>query len=175
MSKTSINHKKSAPCQLNFAVFICSTSRYNKKKKRKRDLSGDFIQESLKKSGHNVVLKKIIADDKSLIINALENIMNLPTLDAVIFSGGTGINSSDITIETITPFLEKILPGFGEIFRKLSYDEIGSAAVLSRAIAGVIGEKIIYCIPGSPNAVKIAVERLILNETAHIVKHIRDR
>jgi molybdenum cofactor biosynthesis protein B len=175
LSKTSINHKKSAPCQLNFAVFICSTSRYNKKTRRKRDISGNFIQESLKNAGHMVVLKEIIADNKSLIINALEKMMNLPTIDAVIFSGGTGINSSDITIETIAPFLEKTLPGFGEIFRKLSFDEIGSAAVLSRAIAGVLGKKIIYCIPGSPNAAKIAVEKLILNETAHIVKHIRDR
>lgn len=174
MSTTSKDHKRTAKRKLNFAVIICSTSRYYNKNRQIPDISGDYLEESLKKAGHKVIKKVIIADNKSLIINALDRIIKLPDIDAVIFSGGTGINSSDITIETITPFLEKLLPGFGEIFRQLSYKEIGSAAVLSRALAGIIGNKIIYCIPGSPNAVKIAVERLILMETAHIVKHIRE-
>ena len=174
MINTSKDHKRTAPKKLTFAIFICSTSRYYKKNQQIPDISGNYLEDSLKKAGYKVIKKVIIADEKSLIINALEGIVKSPNIDAVIFSGGTGINSSDITIETIEPFIEKSLPGFGEIFRHLSYKEIGSAAVLSRAFAGIIGNKIIYCIPGSPNAAKIAVERLILMETAHIVKHVRE-
>jgi molybdenum cofactor biosynthesis protein B len=95
-------------------------------------------------------------------------------VDAAIFCGGTGITSTDITIETVTPFLEKILHGFGEIFRRLSYDEIGSSAVLSRALAGVAKGKAVFCIPGSPNAVRLSLEKLILPETGHIVRHARE-
>lgn len=90
------------------------------------------------------------------------------------FCGGTGIAPSDITIETVFPFLEKTLPGFGEIFRRLSFDEIGSAALMSRALAGVAKGKVFFCIPGSSNAVKLCFEKLILPEAAHIVKHARE-
>lgn len=174
MSTTSKDHKRNAPLKLTFSVFICSTSRYYKKEAQISDISGNYLEDSLRKAGHKVIKKEIISDEKSLIINALKKSIGSPNIDAIIFSGGTGINSSDITIETISPYLEKSLPGFGEIFRQLSYKEIGSAAVLSRALAGIIGNKVIYCIPGSPNAAKIAVERLILMETAHIVKHVRE-
>jgi molybdenum cofactor biosynthesis protein B len=95
-------------------------------------------------------------------------------LDAAIFCGGTGIAPSDVTIETVTPLLQKVLPGFGEIFRRLSFDEIGSGAVLSRAIAGVVNGKAVFCVPGSPNAVKLCMEKLILPESPHIVKHARE-
>ncbi len=174
MSKTSDEHKKVALKKLNFAIFICSTTRYHQKKGKKIDVSGKYIESILTKAGHNVKLKKIIADDKNLIIKALDKVLHSPDLDAAIFSGGTGINPTDITIETVYPFLEKVLPGFGEIFRQISYQEIGSAALLSRAIAGIVKGKIIYCIPGSPNAARISVEKLILPESAHIVKHIRE-
>jgi len=93
----------------------------------------------------------------------------------VIFSGGTGITPTDITIETVTPFFEKTLPGFGEFFRRISYDKVGSAAVLSRATAGVVKGKAVFCIPGSPEAVKTSVEMLILAEAPHIVKHAREQ
>jgi len=95
-------------------------------------------------------------------------------LDAVVFCGGTGIAPKDVTIETVTPFFEKTLPGFGEIFRRLSYDNMGSAAVMSRAAAGVAKGKVLFCIPGSPDAVRVSVETLILPETSHIVRHVRE-
>jgi molybdenum cofactor biosynthesis protein B len=174
LSTTYKHNKNNAPRKLTFYVFICSTSRYYKKNANLSDVSGNYLEDSLRKAGHKVIKKEIIADEESLIINALEESIKSPIIDAIIFSGGTGINSFDITIETISPFLEKSLPGFGEIFRHLSYKEIGSAAFLSRALAGIIDNKIIYCIPGSPNAAKIAIERLILMETGHIVKHIRE-
>jgi len=159
---------------MNFAIFICSTSRYNQNKDQIKDVSGEYIIKMIRDAGHNVKIKKIIADDKNMIIKAVKEIFCLPDIHAIIFSGGTGIAPTDITIETITPFLEKILPGFGEIFRQISFKEIGSAAILSRAIAGLVKDKVVYCIPGSPNAVRISVERLILPETAHIVKHLRE-
>ena len=174
MSETAVEHKSLSLKKLNFAIIICSTSRYNQKKIIMKDISGEYLERTLTKNGHNVITKKIIADDKNMIIDTLKEVLDSPNLHAAIFSGGTGINSNDVTIETVSPFLEKILPGFGEIFRQISYNEIGSAAVLSRALAGIACGKIIYCIPGSPNAVKIAVERLILSESAHIVKHIRE-
>jgi molybdenum cofactor biosynthesis protein B len=104
----------------------------------------------------------------------LEDALGLSDLDVAIFSGGTGITPTDITIETVTPFFEKTLPGFGEFFRRLSFDRVGSAAILSRAVAGVAKGKALFCIPGSPEAVRVAVEMLILPEAAHIVKHARE-
>jgi len=96
-------------------------------------------------------------------------------VDAIITCGGTGINPSDVTIETLEPILEKELPGFGELFRHLSYQEIGSAAVMTRAVAGVAKGKVIFCLPGSPNAAKLCLEKLILPETGHIILHARGK
>jgi len=138
------------------------------------DVSGETIEVSLRKAGHLVKSRKIIADDKSMISDGLKTVSQTADVDAVIFCGGTGIAPSDVTVETVTPFLEKSLPGFGEIFRRLSYDEIGSAAVMSRAIAGTFQKKVAFCIPGSPDAVRICMDRLILPETGHIVKHSRE-
>jgi molybdenum cofactor biosynthesis protein B len=109
-----------------------------------------------------------------MIAEGMKDALSRADVDAVIFCGGTGISPSDVTIETITPFLDKTLPGFGEIFRRLSYDEIGSAAVLSRAIAGIAKGKAVFCIPGSPNAVQLCLPKLILPETGHLLKHARE-
>jgi len=138
------------------------------------DASGDLIESLLKNAGHIVAFRKLIPDDKALIEEGMRQALASADLDVVVFCGGTGIAPSDITIETLSPFLEKVLPGFGEIFRLLSFDKIGSAAVLSRAIAGVAKGKAFFCIPGSPDAVKICFEKLILSESAHIVKHARE-
>jgi len=95
-------------------------------------------------------------------------------VDAIITCGGTGVGPKDLTIEAVRPLLDKEIRGFGEIFRHLSYEEIGSAAVLTNALAGVAGGKAIFCIPGSPQAASLAVEKLILPEAAHILKHTRE-
>lgn len=176
MSETSKKHKKSAPRRLTFGVFICSTSRYEKVKKGERveDPSGDLIESLLKQAGHSVIFRKVISDDEVMIEEAARQVSCAEGLDAVVFCGGTGITHSDLTIETVSPLLEKTLPGFGEFFRRLSYDEIGSAAVLSRAIAGVMNGRVFFCIPGSPSAVRLCVEKLILTEAPHIVKHARE-
>jgi molybdenum cofactor biosynthesis protein B len=133
-----------------------------------------MLVQLLENAGQKVLFKKIIADDETMIQDAAMYALGLENLDAAIFSGGTGITPTDITIETVTPFFEKNLPGFGEFFRRISFDRVGSAAVLSRAVAGVAKGKALFCIPGSPDAVRVAVEMLILPEASHIVKHARE-
>jgi molybdenum cofactor biosynthesis protein B len=176
MSESTKKHKATASKRLKFGIFICSTSRYDqlKRKEKTEDVSGDLIESYLKKADHAVLFRRIISDDSALIRKSAKDVLSNIEADCVIFCGGTGITPSDVTIETVTPFFEKILPGFGEIFRRVSYDEIGSAALLSRAIAGVAKGKAIFCIPGSPNAVKVCMEKLILPEGGHIVKHARE-
>ena len=176
MSESTKTHKATAPKKLKFVVFVCSTSRYQESQKDEKitDISGDTIESLLKNAGHIVLSKKIIADDKPMIEETVKSVLNSKELDAAIFCGGTGIAAKDVTIEAVQPFLEKILPGFGEIFRRLSFDKVGSAAVMSRAVAGVAKGKALFCVPGSPDAVRLAVETLILPEVSHIVRHIRE-
>ena len=176
MSESAKKHKTEAPKNLSFGIFICSSSRYQKLRKGERveDVSGDLIESMLKDAGYILAFRKLIPDDKAVIEERMRQALFSSGLDVVVFCGGTGIASSDITIETVSPFLEKVLPGFGEIFRCLSFEKIGSAAVLSRAIAGVAKGKAFFCIPGSPDAVRLCFEKLILPEVAHIVKHARE-
>jgi molybdenum cofactor biosynthesis protein B len=176
VSESTKIHKAHAPRAVNFAIFICSTTRYQSLQKGEvvTDVSGDSIEELLKKFGHSVLFRRIIADDKNMIEHAVRSVLDNPGVDAAVFCGGTGITSSDVTIETVSSFFEKSLPGFGEIFRRLSYDKMGSAAVMSRAVAGVARGKALFCIPGSPDAVRVSVEQLISPEAGHIVKHARE-
>lgn len=176
MSESTKKHKSIAPKHLTFAVFVCSTSRYQEAQKSEKinDVSGDTIEALLKIAGHRVLSRKIIADDKSMIEDAVHSVLSSAELDGAVFCGGTGIAPKDITIETVSPFLEKTLPGFGEIFRRLGFDKVGSAAIMSRAVAGVAKGKAVFCIPGSPDAVRVSVEMLILPEAPHIVRHARE-
>jgi molybdenum cofactor biosynthesis protein B len=177
MSETSKQHKEHAPKVLNYGIIICSTSRYRQIEQGEQnvsDLGGDTIASLVEAAGNKALFKKIISDDKAKITAAFTESIARTDLDVLIFSGGTGITPTDVTIESVSPLLEKTLPGFGEFFRRISFDEIGAAAVLSRAVAGVTGGKAVFCIPGSPNAVRTAVEKLILPEAPHIVKHARE-
>ena len=177
MSETSRAHKEKAPKQFGFAVVICSTSRYydSEAGKHVTDESGDLIVNLLETSGHSVGSRDLIPDDKTFIEASVKRALQSKKVDAIITSGGTGITPSDVTIETVEPLLEKKLPGFGEIFRAISYEEIGSAAVMTRALAGVVQGKAVFCIPGSPNAVRLCLEKLILPEVGHIILHARER
>jgi len=178
MSETARKHKTEAPRKLNFAVVVCSSSRYQKLKERKpfSDPSGDLIVELLQNAAHSVVSRQILPDDRVLIGKHVGNAIGSEEVDAIIVCGGTGVSITDVTIETVRPLLIKTLPGFGELFRKLSFDEIGSAAIMTRALAGITDQgKAVFCIPGSPQAVKLVMTKLILPETAHIVKHAREK
>lgn len=176
MSTTSKEHKIEAPRDIIFAIIIISSSRFQNilKGETVKDPSGRIIIQTLQNSGYTVASKRIIADDKGLIERSLKNDLAKPEVDVVITSGGTGISSSDVSIETIKPLFNKELPGFGELMRIISYEEIGSSAILTRAIAGVIGKKPVFCIPGSPHAVDLALKKLIIPEIGHIMKHIKE-
>jgi molybdenum cofactor biosynthesis protein B len=158
-------------------VIICSTSRFAHKEKGREldDLSGDLIVQTLTKSGHKVISHVLIPDEPVMIKNSIEEALNQKEVNAVVVSGGTGIAPKDLTIETVVPMFSKTLPGFGELFRKLSYDTIGSAALMSRATAGIMDGKAVFCIPGSINAVALCLNKLILPEAGHIVKHSREK
>jgi len=178
LSETAWAHKAKAPKRVGFAVIVCSSSRFEtvKLKKQMDDPSGDLIVKLLEKTGHRVVFRVVVPDDRVLIGQRVGNALGMKDVDAVITCGGTGVSLSDVTIETVRPLMRKTLPGFGEFFRRLSYDEIGSAALLSRALAGVADKgKIVFCIPGSPQAVRLCLEKLILPEVGHILKHAREK
>jgi molybdenum cofactor biosynthesis protein B len=176
MSKTVKEHRASAPRKLTFAVLTVSTSRMQQLTNGVpvNDQSGDTAKKLLEEAGHKVSFRRIIADDKSSITSAVETLVAVQEMDVIITCGGTGITKSDVTIETIEPMFTKTLSGFGELMRKISYETIGSAAMLTRAIAGTIGDKVIFCIPGSSQAVEIALRGLIIPEIGHIVKHARE-
>lgn len=176
MSESTSEHKLKAPSWINFALITVSTSRYHELQAGRHinNLSGDLIVKLLNGIGYEVVYNDLVPDDMSLIRKSLEKTTSMSSIDAIIMCGGTGVTKTDITIETVTPLMDKQLPGFGEIFRKLSYEIIGSAAIITRASAGLINGKVVFCLPGSPQAVETALKNLIIPEVAHIVKHVRE-
>lgn len=131
------------------------------------DVSGQLIRELAEAAGHRVVNYRIVKDEPAQVSQALDDFSG-GDAQLVIFNGGTGISKRDRTYDVISRALEKTLPGFGEIFRMLSYEEVGAAAMLSRATAGVYRESVVVSTPGSPNAVRVAMEKLILPEIQHL-------
>lgn len=140
----------------------------------KTDKSGALMKELLENEGHIVTIHEIVADEQKAIEKQIEAGCKNPKVDVILTNGGTGIATRDVTIETVKPMLDKEMTGFGEIFRLLSYQEdIGSAAILSRAIAGVRKSTAIFSTPGSSGAVRLAMERLIIPELTHVVHELR--
>ena len=137
------------------------------------DKSGRIIQQLLTDAGHQILTYSIVRDEPKDIRNWLIELDKNPDLEAIIFNGGTGIAPRDTTYDVVSNWLDKTIPGFGEIFRYLSYREIGSRAIASRAVAGVTNQKLIFSLPGSSNAVKLAVTQLILPELNHLVGQVR--
>ena len=137
------------------------------------DRSGQLIKQLLLDAGMAVGAYTIVKDEPAQIQAQMEVLSQRSDLDAVIFNGGTGIAPRDTTYDAIESLLEKTLPGFGELFRWLSYQEIGSRAMASRAIAGVYQSKLVFSLPGSTNAVQLALQQLILPELVHLVSQLR--
>jgi molybdenum cofactor biosynthesis protein B len=133
------------------------------------DRSGQLIQQLLLEAGHQVRVYCLIKDEPTQIQTQLTQLSERSDLDTLIFNGGTGIAPRDTTYDALAKSLEKTLPGFGELFRVLSYQDIGSRAIASRAIAGVYRQKLIFSLPGSTNAVRLAMEKLILPELSHLI------
>jgi molybdenum cofactor biosynthesis protein B len=166
-------HREMAPKVLNFFVITVSTSRYEKMQKKEPivDESGDIIKQEIITSGHRLVGYSLVPDDKVKILKAFAEALDNPEVDVIVSTGGTGYSKTDVTVETLRGIFDKEVEGFGEVFRFLSYEDpqVRSAAYLSKATAGIIKDKVIYVLPGSPDAVKLAMEKLILPEAPHLV------
>jgi molybdenum cofactor biosynthesis protein B len=168
VSESVHRHRESAPEHVRLAVLTISDTRTPE-----NDTGGDTIEELMRGAGHEIVERRIVRDDAARIRTEIVNLLARPDADAVITTGGTGISARDTTYEVVDRMIEKKLDGFGEIFRVLSYEEIGAAAILSRAVAGTVGTKLVACLPGSRNAVRLAVEKLLVPEISHVIFELR--
>ena len=157
-------HKERGPVSIGCAVITCSDTRTPE-----TDKSGQLIQEFLRQQGHHIPLYAVVKDEPEEVRKLLESLGKNTQVAAVIINGGTGISRRDTTFEAVDGLIEKRLVGFGEIFRYLSYKDIGSSAILSRATAGLYKGMVVFSIPGSSGAVRLAMEQLILPELPHIV------
>lgn len=166
-STSTDEHRAESPRTVTVAVLTISDTRT-----REDDRSGQLIRQHLDWRGHTIAAYEIVPDDADRITATLTKWIEDSSIQAIITSGGTGIAGRDVTYDAITGLLEKRLDGFGEIFRMLSWQEIGAAAMLSRATAGVSNRTAIFATPGSSNAVKLAMEKLIGPEIAHVVHEI---
>jgi molybdenum cofactor biosynthesis protein B len=162
-------HKKQAPRSVTLGIISVSTTRA-----LIDDTSGQWIREQAEEKGHRVVFHQVIPDDAAKITAILKEKIKEPKPQVILMSGGTGITKKDVTIEAVSPLFNKELSAFGPLFAKLSMEEIDSAAIMSRATAGVIGSTVVFCMPGSLNACKLACSKLIFPELGHLVKHIQD-
>lgn len=161
-------HKQAAPSQVRCKVITVSDTRTPD-----TDKSGKLMMEMLEAAGHKIVDYVIVKDEAEPIRTEVMKGCTNANVDVVLTNGGTGIAKRDVTIETVQSIFEKDIPGFGEIFRMLSYTEdIGSAALLSRAAAGVINDRAVFSTPGSTGAVRLAMEKLIIPEIGHVVREL---
>lgn len=132
------------------------------------DTSGLAMRDRLERAGHRIDFYRIVKDEPDQILALLDHLANETTVQVVLFNGGTGISKRDTTYDALAGRLEKTLPGFGELFRMLSYGEIGAAAMLSRATAGTYRGRLVFSMPGSSNAVRLAMDQLIVPEIEHL-------
>jgi len=161
------DHRASAPTSIGCYVLTISDS-----KTPETDTSGILIRELLTGGGHTVVGHGIAKDEPTQVVALIREGCANPAIKAFILTGGTGVTSRDSTYEAVESLLDKRLTGFGELFRMLSYQEIGAAAMLSRAQAGVVQRRALFSLPGSPNACRLALEKLILPELGHLLREI---
>jgi molybdopterin adenylyltransferase len=178
MSPPARDHARTVPGPLGFAVVTVSDSR-----RGEDDVSGRLAVERVEAAGQRVAERLAVDDAAGPIRHAVEALLARPDVDVVVLTGGTGVSPRDVTPEAIEPLLDRPLPGFGEIFRQLSFAEIGPPAMLSRAVAGVAvaggsapegtPAKAVFALPGSPAAVELALERLVLPAAEHLLAQAR--
>ena len=161
-------HKAHAPVSVGCFVLTISDS-----KTPETDTSGALIRELVSAAGHRVTGHAIVKDEPAQVAAVIRSGCAAPSVEAFILTGGTGITSRDSTYEAIDALLDKRLAGFGELFRMLSYQEIGAAAMLSRAQGGVVKGRVLFSLPGSPNACRLALEKLIIPELPHLIREVR--
>ena len=160
-------HKAHAPRRVGCFVITCSDTRTPD-----TDTSGQLIIRLLKEQGHDIVGYHVVKDDPAAIATLIRDAVQNAAVQAILVNGGTGISRRDSTFEAVDGMLEKRLEGFGELFRFLSYQDIGSSAIMSRATAGIFQGRMIFSTPGSEAAVRLAMEKLILPELGHIIKEL---
>jgi molybdenum cofactor biosynthesis protein B len=163
--RTDVDHKQHAPRSVRCFIVTISDTRT-----QDTDTSGRAIADLLAAAGHQVAGRTIVKDDAAIVRSTIERQLASFDVQVVISTGGTGISSRDNTFEAVNALLEKRLDGFGELFRMLSYDQIGAAAMLSRATAGLAAGRIVIALPGSEAAVRLAMEKLVLPELGHLVQ-----
>jgi len=161
------DHKAHAP-----STVLCYVLTVSDTRTQETDTSGRVIQELLEGAGHVVSVRDLVRDEPDEVSARLRQHLADPRTQAIIITGGTGISPRDGTFETVDRLLEKRLEGFGELFRMLSFEEIGAAAMLSRATAGTVGRKAVFALPGSEHAVRLAMTRLILPELGHVIEQL---
>lgn len=161
-------HRRAAPAVLGFALITVSDTR-----SAEDDVSGRTLSEMASAAGHRVEAALLVPDDVDAIRGAVRQALAREGVDVVILTGGTGFSPRDVTLEAVGPLLERPVEGFGELFRMLSFQQVGSAAMLSRAAAGLAGARAVFLLPGSPKAVSLAMERLILPEAGHLLGQAR--
>ncbi|MFP3290921.1 MAG: MogA/MoaB family molybdenum cofactor biosynthesis protein [Thermoproteus sp.] len=167
-------HRARGPKELSFWVVTVSTSRYEAMASGRSctDESGDAAVSLISRAGHRVVGRSLVKDDLVMIRGVVMDLLRRSDVDVVVLTGGTGVARTDVTIEAVRPLLEKELDGFGDVFRLKSYQEVGTAAIMSRALAGVSNGKLVVALPGSPNAVETGLG-IILPEAPHIIYLVR--
>jgi molybdenum cofactor biosynthesis protein B len=166
---TPREHRATAPERERLGCFVLTIS---DTKTPETDTSGAAIRELLDAAGHPVIGSAIVRDEPADVERVVREACAHPDVRAVILTGGTGITSRDSTFEAVEALLDKRLPGFGELFRMLSYEEVGAAAMLSRAQMGICGRRIVVSLPGSPNACRLALEKLLIPELPHLVREV---
>jgi molybdenum cofactor biosynthesis protein B len=162
-----IDHKSSSPTSVRCAILTVSDTRTDA-----TDTSGHAIASLLTSATHTIVSQTILHDEPTQVRDLVQTLANDERIQAIITTGGTGITSRDSTYEAVTALMTKRLDGFGELFRMLSFQEIGAAAMMSRACAGVFNRRIVFCLPGSEHAVRLAMTRLILPELGHLIREV---
>jgi molybdenum cofactor biosynthesis protein B len=165
MADAPVEHRSQAPSSIGCFIITVSDTRTDA-----TDTSGRAISELLSAAGHRIVGRAILKDDAELVRGTVERQLANPDVQVIITTGGTGITSRDMTFEAVGSMLQKRLDGFGELFRMLSFEQIGPAAMMSRACAGLVAGRIVVSLPGSEAAVRLAMERLLIPELGHLVQ-----
>ncbi len=166
------DHRSHAPAAAAVRVFIVTAS---DSRTPETNQGGQLVRELAQAAGFSITGESLLPDDRDAIREALRGVVNQRAADAILLTGGTGLAERDNTVEAVASLLDKRIDGYGELFRMLSFAEIGPAAMLSRAIAGSVGRVAIFAMPGSPAGVRLAMERLILPELAHVVGELSRR
>jgi len=162
------HHRRAAKTSIATRVLTVSDTRT-----LETDSGGSLAAEMLSEAGHRIVGRQIVPDEPEAIRQVVTEALEDPEVEAVVVTGGTGVAPRDVTPESVEPLLDRVVPGFGELFRMLSYQEIGSAALLSRALAGIAAGKLVFVLPGSRGALRLGLSKLVIPELGHLVGEAR--